>query len=574
MKRIAALWIVVYLALAFGYYSVFAPRLDSTFGSAVLSLVVATFTVAFLGSIVALPMAARDASAIWRGLGGAPFEDGKQAAAVGPLRPLGRPLRSPFEGTPCVAYTYAIERARGGDDGGRIADYSGLGLTPAVVLAPQGPIRLLGYPNLDSFPARAPSDSASFQRAEAHLASAPFEAIGGVTSIATDFGKLMAVFTGHESDVRKDYRLPSASGPPDPDDRDESAPQSGVAVSWLLSSGYSLSETCVPVEAPVCAIGIYSADRNGIGSSPGGGTVLQLVPGDGATAPRRLLIGAATRLAIATAFCGAIHGGLWLWLSSSSGHAALPARLRPSITDPVQAGDVATVKKALARGADPNLNESGAPPLFYAAERGNVEMVKALLEGGARTEERDMYGSTPLMGAATYGHTEVVKALIAAGADVNAKNTQFGTTALDDTIEDSHVEAADALRAAGAIDETVTAKNGRPLPAGGGEPLSVCRRFLKAVFAKDPATMQALWERPGVGFEKLDWDIYQSVRTAEPRLVSGFATDDAATLFLRGPSTGGRENLLRYQLVRAQEGGASLWKIRREWILPSTAGVP
>ena len=86
--------------------------------------------------------------------------------------------------------------------------------------------------------------------------------------------------------------------------------------------------------------------------------------------------------------------------------------------------------------------------------------------------------------------------------------------------------------------------------------------------------MQALWERPGIGFEKVDWDIYQSVRTADPRLVSGFATDDAATLFVRGPSTGGRENLLRYQLVRAQEGGASVWKIRREWILPSSAGVP
>jgi hypothetical protein len=574
VKRIAGLWLVVYVALAFGYYPVLGPRLDSVAGTVVLSLIVATFTVAFLGAVVALPMAVRDALAIGSALTGAPFEDGKHAAAVGPLRPLGRPLRSPFEGTPCVAYSYAVERARNDDDGGRVADYRGLALAPAAIAAPQGPIRLLGYPNLDSFPARSPSDPASLQRAEAYLASASFEPIGSASSIVSDFGKLMAVFTGHESDVRKDYRLSGASGPPEPDESDEPTPPSSGAVSWLLSAGYSLSETCVPVETTVCAVGIYSADRNGIGSSADGGTVLQLVPGDGTTAPRRLLVGATTRLAIATVFCGAIHGGLWLWLSSAGGHVAIPARLRPSITDPVQAGDVVTVKKALARGADPNLNESGAPPLFYAAERGNVGMVKALLEGGARTEERDMYGSTPLMGAATYGHTEVVKALIAAGADVNAKNSQFGTTALDDTIEDGHVEAADALRAAGAIDETVTAKNGRPLPAGGGEPLSVCRRFLKAVFAKDPATMQALWERPGVGFEKVDWDIYQSVRTADPRLVSGFATDDAATLFVRGPSTGGRENLLRYQLVRAQEGGASVWKIRREWILPSSAGVP
>ena len=574
MKRVAMAWLVVYLALAFAYHSVLAPRLDSTAGTILLSLLVATFTVAFLGSVLALPMAVRDALAIGHGLSGASFEDGKHAAAVGPLRPLGRPLRSPFEGTPCVAYSYAIERDRGGDHGGRIADYRGLALTPAAVAAPQGSIRLLGYPNLDSFPARSPSDAASFQRAEAYLASAPFETMGSASRVVSDFGKLMAVFTGHESDVRKDYRLPGASGPPEPEDSGEGAPPTSGAASWLLSAGYSLSETCVPVETTVCAVGLYSADRNGIGGSPDGATVLQLVPGDGGTAPRRLLIGATTRLAIATALCGAIHGGLWLWLSSAGAHLAIPARLRPSITGPVQAGDVAAVKKALARGADPNLNESGAPPLYYAAERGNVEMVKALLEGGARTEERDMYGSTALMGAATYGHTAVVKALIAAGADVNAKNAKFGTTALDATIEDAHVEAADALRAAGAIDETVTAKNGRPLPSGGGEAFAVCRRFLQAVFAGDAVTMQAVWERPGVGFDKVDWDVYRSVRTAEPRLVSGFATNDAATLFVRGPSAGGGQHILRYQLVRSDADGASPWKIRREWILPSTAGVP
>ena len=119
---------------------------------------------------------------------------------------------------------------------------------------------------------------------------------------------------------------------------------------------------------------------------------------------------------------------------------------------------------------------------------------------------------------------------------------------------------------------TNTERNGRPLPAGGGQAFATCRRFLEAVFASDPATMQALWERPGVGFDRADLNAYRSVRTAEPKLVSGFATDDAATLVVRGPGDG-RQRTLRYQLARSPSGDPP-WQIRREWILPSTAGVP
>ena len=61
-------------------------------------------------------------------------------------------------------------------------------------------------------------------------------------------------------------------------------------------------------------------------------------------------------------------------------------------------------------------------PLIDAAEKGQTEQVKALLEEGADVnakEDKD-YGRTALLWTASYGHTEVVQVLLDAGADLNA----------------------------------------------------------------------------------------------------------------------------------------------------------
>jgi ankyrin repeat protein len=63
----------------------------------------------------------------------------------------------------------------------------------------------------------------------------------------------------------------------------------------------------------------------------------------------------------------------------------------------------------------------GCTPLMRAAERGNLEAVRALLKAGANVNRTlAHWGHTALMIAAGEGHLEVVKALLSAGADPNA----------------------------------------------------------------------------------------------------------------------------------------------------------
>jgi uncharacterized protein len=79
----------------------------------------------------------------------------------------------------------------------------------------------------------------------------------------------------------------------------------------------------------------------------------------------------------------------------------------------------------LRRGDNPNfVDPDGRTPLDYAAEHGNTEIIKMLLDGGARIDYRDKFGSTALHWAAERGHAEAVEMLVAAKAPVDAQNRQ------------------------------------------------------------------------------------------------------------------------------------------------------
>jgi len=71
-----------------------------------------------------------------------------------------------------------------------------------------------------------------------------------------------------------------------------------------------------------------------------------------------------------------------------------------------------------------------AGELHDAAERGDVNRVKQLLNAGVDVNAKNNdYGSTALIVTSTVGHTEVVKILLEKGADVNSEN-KYGDTAL------------------------------------------------------------------------------------------------------------------------------------------------
>ncbi len=104
----------------------------------------------------------------------------------------------------------------------------------------------------------------------------------------------------------------------------------------------------------------------------------------------------------------------------------------------------------LASGADPNAASTNAmkvSPLHAATSRGDVAMVKKLLEKGAAPDTRQQSGWTSLHSAASLGNTEIVRLLRARGADVSAR-TDDGKTAADLAGERGHSVLAEALRQA------------------------------------------------------------------------------------------------------------------------------
>lgn len=181
-------------------------------------------------------------------------------------------------------------------------------------------------------------------------------------------------------------------------------------------------------------------------------------------------------------------------LSSQSGQTAL-----------MEANSAAKVKLLVAHGAELNTrDEAGETALIHAADRGDVEVVEALLQAGADASVRDAKGVTALMRAleevpdykvarfeelpkrrlavarvlltanagdvnaqnadgetllmraASLGDTEIVKLLLARGADVNRTDV-FGNTAAVFAYEKDHVAIQELLQKAKPQRQTLNA---------------------------------------------------------------------------------------------------------------------
>src|SRR6202011_234160 len=67
--------------------------------------------------------------------------------------------------------------------------------------------------------------------------------------------------------------------------------------------------------------------------------------------------------------------------------------------------------------------------LHMAARRGNVDVIGALLDGGADIEARDSAGDTPLRRAVNCNKVEAAKLLLARGADPHSEGSKILTPA-------------------------------------------------------------------------------------------------------------------------------------------------
>ena len=94
-------------------------------------------------------------------------------------------------------------------------------------------------------------------------------------------------------------------------------------------------------------------------------------------------------------------------------------------------------------------DDDGNSALVHAAARSTAEVVRRLLDAGAKINMRNDEGRTALMHAAEAGELENVRALVAAGADYNLKDDE-GKTALDFAREGEYEEVTALLVAHGA----------------------------------------------------------------------------------------------------------------------------
>ena len=112
------------------------------------------------------------------------------------------------------------------------------------------------------------------------------------------------------------------------------------------------------------------------------------------------------------------------------------------VADAAQRGDIQAVRTLLQQGADPNAAQAeGLTALHWAALNDQLGMAEILLYAGATVKPVTRVGGyTPLHLASRRGHGEVVRALLEAGADANAYTTT-GVTSLHFAAEANAAEA-------------------------------------------------------------------------------------------------------------------------------------
>jgi len=119
-----------------------------------------------------------------------------------------------------------------------------------------------------------------------------------------------------------------------------------------------------------------------------------------------------------------------------------------------------TVAKLLLKnGVNPNYSYYGTPFLNYAAYHGSVELIKLLLEKGAKVNKTDGNFESPLEAACWKGNTEAVKVLLEHGAKPNL----WGGSPLHTAIKQGSVEIVKSLLEHGAKVNKLDGSYGTPL---------------------------------------------------------------------------------------------------------------
>jgi ankyrin repeat protein len=94
------------------------------------------------------------------------------------------------------------------------------------------------------------------------------------------------------------------------------------------------------------------------------------------------------------------------------------------IEKPISKQNLNLVRDLINLGTINTQDARGRTPLHWAASRGQVEIVRMLIDAKANLNLQSITGDTPLHWATLYGQEKIVKMLIDAGADLNVQDEE------------------------------------------------------------------------------------------------------------------------------------------------------
>ncbi|MCR9144099.1 MAG: ankyrin repeat domain-containing protein [bacterium] len=161
-----------------------------------------------------------------------------------------------------------------------------------------------------------------------------------------------------------------------------------------------------------------------------------------------------------------------------------PTNYRKTLHYAAKTGDLGRVQALLKQNADPNAREtiSKFTPLYYATMGDHKNIVRALIQAGAKPDPVDFSGTTPLRQAVVYYKRDMAKLLIDLGAKANNHQTQGcggGLSEFGWAIEYSQHDLAKYMIEKGALDPRNPGTAFQATYGRSAEDITVARLFLK-----------------------------------------------------------------------------------------------
>lgn len=151
---------------------------------------------------------------------------------------------------------------------------------------------------------------------------------------------------------------------------------------------------------------------------------------------------------------GTYRGFAIVFLHAFVGACSGPQSAEVELFDAARANDTARVGRIISSTRIINVNAQqdpvGETALHKAAERGNIEVVRMLLEAGADVNLTTRDSEGPLHISAYYGYLEVAKLLLDSGAKVGEKTATNGFAPIHLSVYKRHLSVTELLAGRGA----------------------------------------------------------------------------------------------------------------------------